>query len=226
MLVSTFYTIWPQQLVQARPVGAYGPLGPLRHWKSRLFFLGLDFVKRQDWRCWKVPGNGAFTEEGEGRWAGSASFKPWRGELLSWALAVLRSLSEHGSNMLCKHADCGLGRLSKAAMCAAALGPDLKRAPSQVLGFTWLQMSEGSSFSEPGKPTLGEPWMRPGSSRLLIIMAGSPPTWSPRLLPTCVLLENFRAGKGDQMGPHSLSFQVLSPEPVQRLQALKIPDGK
>ena len=174
---------------QLEPMDLYS--GPLRHWKSRLFSLGLDFVKRQDWRCWKVPGNGAFTEEGEGRWAGSASFKPWRGELLSWALAVLGSLSEHGSNMLCKHADCGLGRLSKAAICVAALGPDLKRTPSQVLGFTWLQMSEGSSFSEPGKPTLGEPWMRPGSSRLPTIMQGPLP---PEALASC---------------PHVCSWRIL-----------------
>ena len=109
-------------------------------------------------------------KEREDELAGPASFKPWRGSCFAWALAALRSLSEHGSNMLCKHADCGLGRLSKAAMCAAALGPDLGRPPSQVLGFTPLHMSEGSSLSEPGQPTLGEPWMSPGYSRLPITM--------------------------------------------------------
>ena len=57
MLVSTFYTIWPQQLVQARPVGAYGPL-----------FWAFEALEKQAFFPWTGLCEEAGLEMLEGAW--------------------------------------------------------------------------------------------------------------------------------------------------------------
>lgn len=106
------------------------------------------------------------------------------GGCLFRALGVLRSLSEHGSNLLCEQADCGLGRFSKPAICTAALGPNLRRAPSQAPGlFFHSRCQKEPSVSEPCRPTHGEPWQRPRRSKATYhSVRGS--SQEPRLLPT------------------------------------------
>lgn len=75
----------------------------------------------------------------------------------SQALVALRSLSEHGSNMLCKQADCSLGRFSKPAMCTAALSPNQEGSLSNTRAEFCSRCQKEPSWSEPCKPTHGEP---------------------------------------------------------------------
>lgn len=107
----------------------------------------------------------------------------FQADLFSWALVLWGHLSEHGSNMLCKQADCSLERFSKPAMCRAGLGSSFRRALSLGLGLcSAANVKRSPPLQSHASPHMVSPGRVPGLARLPAAHLETPPpthTWDP-----------------------------------------------
>ena len=135
------------------------------------------------------------------------------GTCFSRALVVLRSLSEHGSNMLCKQAVCGLGRFSKPTICTAAPSSNSRRAPSQALALcSTADVKRSPQHWSHASPHMVSPGRVQNIPTLPITMQSVHPTWSHTSCSHMGSFDDFGTGRANLLGqyPASFYYQVSS----------------